>query len=345
MAKLDVIIPVYNVQKHLRKCLDSVLAQTLEDINIICVNDGSTDDSAEILKEYQQEDSRIAVVTQENQGLSAARNSGIKSSKNEFIMFLDSDDYYHPQMCEKMYNAIVDNNVDIAVCQVEVIIDPEYQNTEHEIANDWESYLKLHFEGKQDITNEIIEATNVIAWNKIYKRSIIEKHQIEFPKGLIFEDNPFFYSYMTVSENIFYLNEKLYYYFRHSDTIMAMALAKKQKENFDLILTIKYYYDFLIENNLYEQNKALFWFYFFKSFGFCFSMLDLKEKAEAVKICSEFLKQFKYLEFINLKKYMSKMDYKRLCQIKNRNIKRLKDTYVEKTFLINFKGHKFIRIK
>lgn len=345
MPKLDVIIPIYNVEGYLKRSLDSVLAQTFEDINIICVDDGSSDHSAEILKEYEKKDNRIKVITQQNQGLAAARNSGLKNSSSELIMFLDSDDYYHPQMCEKMYNAITENDVDIAVCDVEVIFDSEYKNIEHEIDNNWGEYLKLSFKGKETITNEIIETTNVLAWNKIYKRAIIEKYNIEFPKGLIFEDNPFFFSYMSVSKTVFHLNEKLYYYFRHSDTIMAEVLGKRKVGKFDLILNSIYYYKFLMKNNLFDQNKTTFWFYFLRSFEVCFGRLNSEERKEAAKLCYDFLSQFNNTDFKKIKNGTSKTNYKRLCHMRNLDYEKLETPYIKKRFLINFKGYKFIRIK
>ena len=117
MPKVSVIIPVYNVEKYLSECLDSVVNQTLKDIEIICVNDGSPDGSAAILEEYAQKDNRIKVITQENRGLSEARNSGLKIASGEYIAFLDSDDYIDLKFFEQLYKRGIESNSDVVVCE------------------------------------------------------------------------------------------------------------------------------------------------------------------------------------------------------------------------------------
>lgn len=338
MTKLDVIIPVYNVEKHLKKCLDSVLSQTLENIAIICVDDGSTDGCGEILKEYERLDGRIKVVTQENRGLSGARNTGILNSKSDYIMFLDSDDYYHPQMCEKMYNAVVYNGADIAICGVETVSDASYK-----MDNDWDGYLRLNFSGMQEITNDIVEKTNVVAWNKIYKRPLIEEYHITFPQGLIFEDNPFFFSYMNVAKNIYYLNERLYYYVRHSNTIMATVFSKTNNKKFDFILTSEHYYNFLLENNLFDKNQKLFWFYYLRMFESCTRRLEKEDKPAAIKICSNFLNQFN-LE--KIKQNVSDTNYETLCHIKNLEVNKLIEPANKRAdFIYKLLGFDIFRVK
>ena len=113
MYKLSVIIPVYNVENYLRECLDSITSQTVKDIEIICIDDGSTDNSPKILKEYQKKDSRIKIITKENGGQASARNLGIKKAQGEYIAFIDSDDFIESEMLEKLYTKAKDNNLDI----------------------------------------------------------------------------------------------------------------------------------------------------------------------------------------------------------------------------------------
>ena len=113
--KLSVVVPVYNVENYLSKCLDSILKQTLEDIEIICVNDGSTDGSANILQDYKKKDPRIIVLEQENQGLGAARNTGIRTARGEYIGFVDSDDFIEPTMYEKLYEKACKFQLDIVL--------------------------------------------------------------------------------------------------------------------------------------------------------------------------------------------------------------------------------------
>ena len=104
MPKISVIVPVYNVEKYLRECLDSIVNQTLQDIEIICINDGSTDGSAVILEEYAAKDKRIKILNQENKGAGEARNAGINSAQGKYLAFIDGDDFYCTDFCEKMHN-------------------------------------------------------------------------------------------------------------------------------------------------------------------------------------------------------------------------------------------------
>ena len=114
MIKVSVIIPVFNVEKYLNQCLDSVCAQTLKDIEIICINDGSTDNSYNLLCEYAKLDSRIIIINQSNKGVSSARNAGVKLARGEFLCFIDSDDYVDSDYLEKLYQSAVTNNCEIA---------------------------------------------------------------------------------------------------------------------------------------------------------------------------------------------------------------------------------------
>lgn len=118
MPKVSIIVPVYNVEKYLRKCIDSLVNQTLNDIEIICINDGSTDKSLKILKEYKNKDSRIILLNQENSGQSVARNRGIEIAKGEYLGFVDPDDWIDLDYYEKLYNAAIGTNADIATAGI-----------------------------------------------------------------------------------------------------------------------------------------------------------------------------------------------------------------------------------
>ena len=194
MNKISVIIPVYNVEDYLNKCLDSVCNQTLTDIEIICINDGSTDNSLNILKEYSKKDSRIKVITKENGGQATARNLGIIESQGECISFIDSDDFIEPDMLEKLYSKVKENNLDIAMCKIAT-----YDNQTAEIKdNVWYYMLGVFRDFEKDIfnhkdTKEFTCNIAVTPYNKIYKTSLIKDNDILFPEGLIFEDEKFFF--------------------------------------------------------------------------------------------------------------------------------------------------------
>lgn len=171
--KVSVIIPVYNVEKYLPACLDSVLGQTLREIEVICVNDGSTDKSPEILQEYAKKDSRIIVINQENKGLGSARNRAIEIAKGEYIGFVDSDDYIDADFYEKLYNAALKHNAEIAAAGY------------RRVSSSSKS-IRLRFKNEKLYINadDKYKATNIpeywYVWNKIYKLSDIRMINLLF---------------------------------------------------------------------------------------------------------------------------------------------------------------------
>ena len=194
--KISVIVPVYNVEKYLPKCLDSILCQTFSNIEIICVNDGSTDNSRKILEEYKNKDSRIIIVDKKNGGLSSARNAGMKVAKGEFFSFIDSDDWIDSSMLEKLYKNITSLDTDISICAVH-----QFDETNQKIDDSNPYYTLEYFDSSFDNksfsykeTKPFIMDVCVMAWNKLYRRSLIDKCKAEFPDGLIFEDGPFFFT-------------------------------------------------------------------------------------------------------------------------------------------------------
>ena len=212
--KISVIVPVYNVEKYLSKCLDSILCQTFSNIEIICVNDGSTDNSRKILEEYKNKDSRIIIIDKKNGGLSSARNAGMKVAKGEFFSFIDSDDWIDSSMLEKLYKNITSLDTDISICAVH-----QFDETNQKIDDSNPYYTLEYFDSSFDNksfsykdTKPFIMDVCVMAWNKLYRRSLIDKCKAEFPDGLIFEDGPFFFSIFFKTQKVSIVREFLYYY-------------------------------------------------------------------------------------------------------------------------------------
>ena len=181
-CKISIIIPVYNVEEYLPKCLDSVINQTLKDIEIICINDCSTDNSLEILENYVKKDSRIIVLNQEkNQGQGAARNRGLQIASGEYVGFVDSDDWVENDYFEKLYNAAIKYNADIAT--VNMLKHKKYYkkyNVFHKkylLKSDIQEKIKLYSDKKKYFFYAI---------NKIFKTSIIKDNNINFAQGQIF---------------------------------------------------------------------------------------------------------------------------------------------------------------
>ena len=209
MAKVSVIVPVYNVSSFLPKCLDSLVNQTLKDIEIISVNDGSTDTSQAIIDTYAVNyNDVIKAYQKENGGLSDARNFGIKKATGDFIGFVDSDDFVDITMFEKLYNRAMKTNSDVVVCShTSVVLNKENcikSSKLHKIQNS-------HIFGKSIYESRgILAFSRSYAWNKLYKREIIEG--FEFPKGQHFEDSAIIYNILSKATKIECLPEALYFY-------------------------------------------------------------------------------------------------------------------------------------
>lgn len=176
---ISVIIPVYNVEPYLHKCIDSVLNQTFKDLELILVDDGSTDNSGKICEEYALKDNRVIVIHQNNSGQSSARNNGFKISNGEYICFLDSDDWYSENALEVLFDIMINNDVEISMIK---IVETTTENIEFESKNN----LKI-ISSYDCLTNMLKYHTNYVQpCNKLYKRKLIEK--IKFPDGKIHED-------------------------------------------------------------------------------------------------------------------------------------------------------------
>ena len=207
--KVSIIVPVYNVEIYLRKCLDSLVNQTLEDIEIIVVNDGTKDNSQSIIDEYAaKHPDKIKAYIKENGGLSDARNFGIKRATGDYIGFVDSDDYVETTMFEKLYNKAISNNLDIVMCGVKLV----YEDTN---VPDREINMSV----LQDITSKEdlkSSATYIypVVWNKLVKRDLIinEENFIEFKKGIWFEDVHWYLRLLPYLSNMGIVNEPLYNY-------------------------------------------------------------------------------------------------------------------------------------
>ena len=216
MPKISVLIPIYNVEKYLAACLDSLLAQTYTDWEAICVVDGSPDNSAEILELYAKKDSRIIALTQENKGVSAARNRALQAATGEYICYLDPDDEYSPFYLERLYNAVKDNNAEIAYC--DYVRDKNLLSTSHEEPKYYTDVFDKFVSKALDI--------GVYIGNKIYRKELIKS--ISYPEDIkIAEDMVFHYRVMYTIKSIAHVPERLYFYRVRSDSVTNVPLSKK----------------------------------------------------------------------------------------------------------------------
>lgn len=202
MCRVSVIIPVYNEEQYLRECLDSVCAQTMKDIEIICVDDGSTDASCDILEEYVRKDNRVSVYHQQNQFAGIARNNGLGHATGEYIAFLDCDDFFAPDNLECMYNQAKKMDADICVCKANRL-DETYNvcaanRADMVKARVPESNLfNIHTNSKY-----ILNFTNTVIWTKLFRRAFLERENLRFPAHRNAEDAWFTWIALCRAERI-----------------------------------------------------------------------------------------------------------------------------------------------
>ena len=232
MKKISVIIPIYNVEKYLKRCIESIIKQTYSNLEIILVDDGSPDGCAKICDEYKNKDERIVVIHKKNGGLSDARNAGLKVATGEIISYIDSDDYVDLDMYEKMTKAMEEKNADIVVCGTN--IDYEDGHTKVKCEKEEKSF------NREEALIELnsFKSFDMAVWNKLYKREVVDK--IEFPVGKKSEDYFVMYQYFARAKKVVIINQAKYHYFQRSNSISRgknvthdyIEGSKSQKEFF-----------------------------------------------------------------------------------------------------------------
>ncbi len=220
--KVSIIIPVFNTSMYLRQCLDSVINQTLREIEIICVDDGSTDNSLEILKEYQQADNRIKILTQNHKKQSAARNYGLSAACGEYIGFVDSDDWCELDMYEKLYKKAKETDSDITMCAVTTYNDNNSNEfSESNTYANLDIFPKVFFERvfSPNETLDFLMDICVYPVNKIIKRELVDKNKIKFPENIHnYEDGIFFFNVWLSARRISIIKDFGYFYRMYSET-------------------------------------------------------------------------------------------------------------------------------
>lgn len=209
MNKISIVMPVYNSERFLRQCLDSLVNQTFKDFKLICIDDGSTDNSYNILSEYKQKyDNLVEIIKQENQGSGAARNNGFGFVNSETVIFLDSDDYFYPDFLEKMYKKYQETNADIVICKYNVKI-PNGKVIQSSTGICTDMLPNNEIFNKNDIPKYIFNFVNRAAWNKLIKCDLIKKYNIKFDTIPNNEDILFTLSSLLYADKIAIANETL----------------------------------------------------------------------------------------------------------------------------------------
>lgn len=224
---ISVIVPIYNVENYLRCCIESIVKQTYQNIEIILVDDGSTDSCPQICEEYVSKDSRISVIHQENGGLSEARNTGIKFARGEYITFVDSDDVLELDMLEYLYNKMIEQNADIVQCQNMRIdefgdIVGHYCDVPDVLAEDNHTCMKIMLSDMR---------FNTTAWAKLYRLSLLG--DVRFPKGKYNEDVFTTYKLIAKCKRMYIGGERKYLYRVRSGSIMLESFKPKHMDGID----------------------------------------------------------------------------------------------------------------
>ena len=270
MTKLSVIIPVYNVEKYLSDCLNSVVNQTLKDIEIICINDGSTDKSREILQEFADKDSRIKIIDQENKGQAAARNMGMKLAKGEFIGFVDSDDWIAADFYEKLYDSAIKFNADIAAGSIKRC----FASGKSE---DWIKYKRNIYTHRIKKKFDLCKIPKYhYIWNKIYNRKKLVFADITFEEGIYFEDLEFTHKSLYYLKNFVTVPEVCYYY---RDNVNSTVNLKSDRHYNDLFYAIRKCQQFIKTHNMSVNYKYYNWLdkEIWKIFGITFLVIKKNE--------------------------------------------------------------------
>lgn len=255
MEKISVIVPIYNSEKTLKKCIESIIGQTYSNIEIILVNDGSQDTSLDIMKEYKEKDSRIIMISQPNKGLSCARNTGIKNATGDYITFIDSDDYIEKDMLEDTINIFKKHDCDVVRNNYKLAYKGGSVKFRDELEEEKNTLVEMKTQRNSIIKKVLLGKVQSYSWLLTIKRKVIKKNQLLFDEDILFmEDIVFFMRLLFVADNIFFYNEPKYYYYQSNNN----SLTKNQKsyiKNMNNILIMKQRLIEILELNLKNQSE------------------------------------------------------------------------------------------
>lgn len=252
MATISVIVPIYNTEKYLNRCVDSILNQTFSDFELILVDDGSPDNCGKICDDYVKRDNRVNVIHKQNGGLSEARNYGIewalKNSDSEWITFIDSDDWVHPLFLELLLDAVVKNNVDLGIC--------DYLSTKADELEVNEINNRVELFSTEDFWI-LYNEKSIVACMKIYKK--LDFLYIRYPVGKLHEDAFTTHKIFFKHKRIAYVNEKIYYYYFNPNSITRSTWTPKRIDELDGRIAIINFFDDINKDNLkkYEIKKLV----------------------------------------------------------------------------------------
>ncbi len=311
MVKVSIVIPIYNVEEYLEECLESAVNQTLKEIEVICVNDGSTDNSLEIAERYAEKDARVKIIDKPNSGYGHTMNQGFGKAIGEYIAILESDDYIDPKMCEELYELAVKQNLDFIKADFNrftVGEDGELELFFERVAQNFTSYYNRVINPKDEKT---VFRFRMNTWSGIYKKDFIEKYAINHNEspGASYQDNGFFFKTFCNAERIMFKDKA--YYMNRRDNVNSSVHNKEKvycmSEEYDYIK------DYLVKNKLWETFKDVYFVKRLHSEEFTLNRIDDEFKEEYIYYLSSKHKtalQSGEIDDINLKVTKSKRDDK-----------------------------------
>ena len=312
--KISVIVPIYKVEDYLHRCVDSIINQTYTNLEIILVDDGSPDNCPMICDEYAKKDSRIRVVHKKNGGLSDARNAGLDIATGEYIMFIDSDDFVDTEMMGSMMRNMIDDNVDMVVCNIKYV----YEDREVVKYNQSDRILDRYEAMEEYLKDGVVQA---VAWNKLYKKSLI--NNMRYKVGKTNEDEFFTYKIVDKTEKIYYNSRPFYNYIQRDSSIMGKYSIKRLdgvEASYERLNFIKKKYP-----TLYEKEKKTFVNLCIYSYQMILREPNLDKDKKGRKTLNNYRKKIKFnkTELKNysykdkLKIYLSKISLDACCKTLN----------------------------
>ncbi len=295
--KISVIIPVYNTEKYVEKSVRSVMDQTYRNLEIICVNDGSTDGSAEILYRLQQEDPRIVIVEKQNGGPGESRNYGLAKATSEWISFLDSDDTLQPDTYDTISKSF-QYNPDMINFSIRVVSEKEGEPTSTE-----KKYYSVKYSGLVEINDEVIKHTDGSASNKLFRKSILDRYGIRFEK-IYYEDYTFTMQYCFCIKKAYYFQTQLYNYLRHSGSIMDETFNSTPRA-IDHLYAVEYLYSFLAKHDLIKLHEQVLAEVFNAYYWLAIKYTVLDRRKDVVDCASKIYDKYDFLHNYLVRRHMN----------------------------------------
>ncbi|MBQ8460705.1 glycosyltransferase [bacterium] len=299
MTKISIIIPVYNMEEYLEYCLDSIVGQSLQDIEIICINDGSDDNSAQILEHYAATDERFVIINQENQGQGIARNKGLEVANGEYVMFVDPDDWVEKESLEYLYNFCKNNNADVAQFNFSDYNEATGEFKKVDFVKKLLAKCNYNLEGKnyfcwKDLGKKFLTTCDMHVWTYIVKLDFIKKYDIKFAPNTIAEDHVFSINMILSAERIYFADKYFYNYRMRKNSAVEVV----SNDNFCIFDNIKLVQKIIKNKNLERDLCWEFDNWQISLMAARYERIPQDQIKTYEKLCSELLTKKDYRKFI-----------------------------------------------